>query len=360
MKPAGSFCRSLVLGGLWAAGALIAPASALQPLLFEAVPGWAEDNHAEALIPFRASCASLNAKPPPVAPKLPADARLDAACAAALALPSKTDTATARAFFERWFTPALVDTHGRFTGYYEPEMQGSLKPTKRFRAPLLAFPKGPIPDPFPDRDAIEAGAFAGQGLELVWLDPIDAFFVHIQGSSRVRLPNGEAIRVNFAGRNGYPFTPLGRVLVERGVMTREQASMQSIRSWLSANPKEAPGLMRANRSYIFFRLDEGRADHEGPIGAQGVPVTGGRSLAVDDTMWPYGLPVFMDVPLPDAHGKVKPVRRLMIAQDTGAAIRGTARADIFIGTGHTAGQIAGRIRNDGRFIVLVPRAESRR
>ena len=359
MTPARSLRRSVVLG-LWAAGMLVAPALALQPLVFEAVPGWAEDNQAEALVPFRTSCAALNSKPQPSAPKLPPDARLDKACAAALALPPNVDRATARAFFERWFTPALVDTHGRFTGYYEPEMHGSLTPTKKFRAPLLAFPKGSIPDPFPDRAAIEAGAFAGQGLELVWLDPIDAFFVHIQGSSRVRLPDGKAIRVNFAGRNGYPFTPLGRVLVERGVMTREQASMQSIRAWLAANPKQAPDLMRANRSYIFFRRDEGRADHEGPIGGQGVPVTGGRSLAVDDTIWPYGLPVFMDVPLPDANGRVKPVRRLMIAQDTGAAIRGIARADIFIGTGHAAGQIAGRIRNDGRFIVLVPRAEPAR
>lgn len=356
MRPVWSASLAFVLG-LGAAGMGHASPPKLQPLLFDAVPGWAEDNHAEALIPFRTSCAALNNKPPPVTPELPPGASLARACAAALALPEKIDRRTARAFFERWFAPALVDTHALFTGYYEPEMRGSLTRTQTFRTPLLAFPKDPVPDPFPDRAAIEAGAFSGQGLELVWLDPIDAFFVHIQGSARIRLPDGRAIRVNFAGRNGHPFTPIGRVLVERGLMTREQASMQSIRAWLTANPKQAPSLMQANRSYIFFRLDEGRADEEGPIGGQGVPVTAGRSLAVDAAIWPYGLPMFMDVPLPDVKGRIKPVRRLMIAQDTGAAIRGRGRADIFVGTGTAAGRVAGRIRSEGRFIVLVPRVE---
>ncbi len=336
------------------------PASAgpvLHPLIFEALAGWKTDDHAAAFAPFRLSCGALHFRPPPVAPALPADASLDAACAAALALPEKPSGTAARAFFEAWFTPVLVDSDARFTGYYEPEVSGSLTATKKFTAPLLAWPAGPLPDPFPDRAAIEAGFFAGRGMELVWLDPVDAFFVHIQGSARIRLNDGQAVRVGFAGRNGYPFTPIARALVERGMMSRERASMQSIRAWLADNPKDAPGLMRENRSYIFFRLDEGRPDSDGPIGAQSVPVTAGRSIAVDDTLWPYGLPVWIDVRLPGPKGTA-PYRRLMIAQDTGAAIRGAGRADIFVGTGWEAGQIAGRIRNRGHFIALVPRAEA--
>jgi len=221
------------------------------------------------------------------------------------------------------------------------------------------MPPGPHPDPFPDRAAIETGAFAGRGLELVWLDPVDAFFVHIQGSARILLQGGEVVRVNFAGRNGYPFTPIGRVLVERGTMTREKADATSIRAFLAANPIDAPALMRENRSYIFFRMDEGRPAHEGPIGAQTLPVTAGRSIAVDDDIWPYGLPVWIDTRLPVKRGDA-PMRRLMIAQDTGAAIRGPARADIFIGTGQEAGRIAGRIRHRGHFVILMPRARPAR
>ncbi len=330
----------------------------LQPVLFEALHGWAADDHTAAFAPFRASCAALNAKPGPVRPGLPPGMSLDAACAAALALPAKLGAKQARAFFEAWFVPAVVAPPGEafYTGYFEPEFPGSLTKTKKFSAPLMAMPPGPAPDPFPDRAAIETGAFAGRGLELVWLDPIDAFFVHIQGSARIRLDGKKVVRVNFAGRNGHKFTPIGRVLVERGTMTREQADATSIRAYLAANPLEAPALMRANKSYIFFRMDEGRPGNEGPIGAQTIPVTGGRSIAVDDTVWPYGLPVWVEARLPAKKGEAE-FRRLMIAQDTGAAIRGPARADIFFGTGKEAGRIAGRIRHRGHFVVLMPRAE---
>jgi membrane-bound lytic murein transglycosylase A len=354
---AGAATALLLAGSTAWSGPPASGGPALHPLIFDALAGWKTDAHAAAFTPFRLSCGALHFRPPPVKPALPAETSLDAACAAALALPEKPDSKTARAFFEAWFTPVLVDPQARFTGYFEPEFQGSLTATKKFSAPLLAWPTGPLPDPFPDRATIEAGAFAGRGLELAWLDPVDAFFVHIQGSARIRLKDGSAMRVGFAGRNGYPFTPIARVLVERGTMSRERASMQSIRAWLADNPKDAPGLMRENRSYIFFRKDEGRPDSDGPLGAQSVPVTAGRSIAVDDTLWPYGLPVWVDVSLPSPKGQA-PFRRLMVAQDTGAAIRGAGRADIFVGTGQEAGQIAGRIHNRGHFIVLVPRAEA--
>jgi membrane-bound lytic murein transglycosylase A len=186
------------------------------------------------------------------------------------------------------------------------------------------------------------------------MDPIDAFFTHIQGSARIRLPDNKMVRVNFAGRNGYPFTPVGRALVERKIMSREQANMQSIRAWLTDNPKRAASLMQENKSYIFFRFDEGRPENEGPIGAQRVPLTPGRSIAVDDSIWPYGLPVWIDAILPASKGE-KRMRKLWIAQDTGAAIRGAGRADLYIGSGPEAGKIAGRVRHTGHFIVLVPR-----
>lgn len=328
----------------------------LQPLVFDALKGWAAEDHAAAFAPFRLSCVKLAAKPPADRPGAPGSPALDAACAAALALPEKPDRKTARTFFEAWFSPALVspDKSSFFTGYYEPEFFGALTPSRKFPTPLLAMPDK-LPDPAPDRAAIEAGLFAGRGLELVWMDPIDAFFTHIQGSARIRLPDASMVRVNFAGRNGYPFTPVGRALVERKIMTREQANMQSIRAWLTDHPKQAASLMQENKSYIFFRFDEGRPEAEGPMGAQRVPLTAGRSIAVDDTIWPYGLPVWIDAILPSGKGEAR-MRKIWIAQDTGAAIRGAGRADLYIGSGPEAGRIAGRIRHTGHFVVLVPRA----
>lgn len=347
---------SVLLALVGAAPAYAAPPQPdLQPLLFDALQGWTAEDHAAAFVPFRLSCEALAAKPVAERPGAPGSPGLDAACGAALTLPEKPDRKAARAFFETWFSPALVtpDKSSFFTGYYEPEFPGALAASERFPTPLLAMPDK-LPDPAPDRAAIEAGLFAGRGLELVWMDPIDAFFTHIQGSARIRLPDKSMVRVNFAGRNGYPFTPIGRALVERKILTREQANMQSIRAWLEGNPKLAPSLMQENKSYIFFRFDKGRPENEGPIGAQRVPLTAGRSIAVDDTIWPYGLPIWVDSMLPSAKGETR-VRRLMIAQDTGAAIRGAGRADIYVGSGPEAGRIAGRIRHSGHFIVLVPR-----
>lgn len=355
MRPAAIASVLLALCGV--APAYAAPRQPdLQPLVFDALKGWAAEDHAAAFIPFRLSCAALATKPPVERPGAAGSPGLDAACGAALALPERPDDKTARQFFETWFSPALVtpDKSSFFTGYYEPEFAGALAPSERFPTPLLAMPDK-LPDPAPDRAAIEAGLFKGRGLELVFMDPIDAFFTHIQGSARIRLPDNSMVRVNFAGRNGYPFTPVGRALVERKILTREQANMQSIRAWLEANPKLASSLMQENKSYIFFRFDKGRPESEGPMGAQRVPLTAGRSIAVDDQIWPYGLPVWIDAILPTSKGD-KRTRRLWVAQDTGAAIRGAGRADLYIGTGPEAGRIAGGIRHTGHFIVFVPKA----
>jgi membrane-bound lytic murein transglycosylase A len=350
--------KRAVFASLLFAWAGLQPAAAapdLQPLLFDALHGWAAEDHTAAFIPFRLSCKALAEKPPAERPGAPGSPALDSACGAALLLPEQPDRKTARAFFEAHFSPALVapDKSSFFTGYYEPEFPGALTKSEVFPTPLLAMPDR-LPDPAPDRAAIENGMFAGRGLELVWMDPIDAFFTHIQGSARIRLPDNRMVRVNFAGRNGYPFTPVGRALVERKILTREQASMQSIRAWLTDNPKRAAAMMQENKSYIFFRFDEGRPENEGPIGAQRVPLTPGRSIAVDDSIWPYGLPVWIDAILPSVKGE-KRMRRLWTAQDTGAAIRGAGRADLYIGSGPEAGKIAGRVRHTGHFIVFLPK-----
>jgi membrane-bound lytic murein transglycosylase A len=342
---------------LWAAlaGLMVAlalgggPASANsdhRPIGFADMPGWAGDDHAEALVAFRVGCSR------PVAALKPA-------CAAAKGVAAAGGSNRARAFFEDWFRPHLISGAGKgfFTGYYEPEYAGSRTPSARHSAPILSMP-AKLPSPAPDRAAIEQGALRGQAQALVWLDPVDAFFVHIQGSARIRLDGGTVIRVGFAGRNGHAFTPIGRVLVERGELTLDQVSMQTIRAWMERHPGEAAGLMRQNRSYIFFRTDE-RGAGPGPIGAQQVPLTPGRSLAVDRAHWQLGLPVWVSTRLPrDAGGAV--YRRLLIAQDTGAAIKGPARGDVFLGTGADAGVVAGLMKEPGDFIVLLPRTPGRR
>jgi membrane-bound lytic murein transglycosylase A len=337
------------------AGAAVPADTRLVPLAFADVPGWAADDHAAALAVFRSGCAA-----PATKPALPKGATLTAACRAANALPARPSRGDARAFFEAWFSPSRVEPAsgaGFFTGYFEPEFAGSAARTARHPTPLLAMPKA-LPSPAPDRAAIEAGALGGAAVPLVWLDPVDAFFVHIQGSARIRLETGEVVRVGFAGRNGLPFTAIGKLLVERGALTREEASMQTIRAWLADHPADAPALMRQNGSYIFFKIDR-RGGTDGPIGAQNVPLTAGRSLAIDRTVWPYGLPVWVSARLPTASGEAQ-VNRLLIAQDTGAAIKGAARGDIFLGSGDTAGHIAGLTKHPGAFVVLLPGASASR
>ncbi|HEY0290782.1 MAG TPA: MltA domain-containing protein [Hansschlegelia sp.] len=358
-----------LLAMLAAAGAK-ADAASLSPVAFSAIPGWAEDDHAAALATFRKSCQAIDASAAPLRPGVPGGAALAAACAQA----AKADPAGARSFFERVFSPFRVG-RGQLTGYYEPEISGSLKPTRRQDTPLLARPSDLVSlaqgetapglpsglqaarrtsaglKPYPTRAAIEDGALAGRGLELVYLDRVDAFFVHVQGSSRVRLPDGSALRIAYAGRNGRPFTAIGRLLVQRGEMTPQTATMASIRAWLAAHPEDGRALMRRNDSYIFFQIDKSLAPADGPRGGQGTPLTAGRSLAVDRTVWPYGLPMYVDGVTPDG----APLRRLTIAQDTGSAIVGTARGDFFAGSGDAAGALAGSMRDEADFFVLLPK-----
>ncbi len=350
----------------------------LIPLSFSDLPGWREDDHAAAFTALQRSAAVLHDHPPKTR-ALGIDAgALAAVLASAAALPEALSAEDARAFFEAAFTPHAVAPPGGdgfFTGYYEPEVAGSLTRTGDFAVPLHARPDDLVEfdpaDPPPgidpalrfarrtdaglaeyaDRAAIMAGALAGRGLELVWLaDPVDAFFIHIQGAARVCLSDGATLRVTYAAKSGHPYTPIGRLLVARGALKSGSATMPAIRAWLAAHPSEAPALMAENRSYIFFREAPVTDEALGPVAAAKVPLTPGRSLAVDRLVHSFHLPVWVDTTLPDGHL----FSRLMIAQDTGSAIVGPARGDIFFGSGEAAGAIAGAMSAHGRFIVLAP------
>src|SRR5207237_9492859 len=210
--------------------------------------------------------------------------------------------------------------------------------------------------PYYDRGEIEDGAIAGRGLEICWLrDQTDLLFAQIQGSARIRLQDGSTIRIKYDAHNGYPYTAVGRVLIDRGIVPKEQMSMQKIREWMEQNPDGANELRRQNRSYIFFR-EVNLSDKDEAVGAQGVPLTAGRSIAVDKALHVYGTPFFIEGELPiEAERSKTPFRRLMIAQDTGSAIVGPARADLYFGAGAEAGRVAGRLKNNARFVMLIPK-----
>jgi membrane-bound lytic murein transglycosylase A len=363
----------------------------LQPASFAMLPGWAEDTHADALPAFAQTCARLR--------RMPADRPLGGGEAAArlagrvadwlplcdeAAAIAPGDHAAARAFFEARFRPWLAsntatqpaDPYGTFTGYFEPELTGSRRRRSPEQVPLLQRPPdliavdlgdfipelagrrtaGQVRDgrlvPYASRAEIEAGALDQRRLELLWLDdPIDAFFLHVQGSGRVKLAEGGMVRVGFAAQNGHPYVPIGRVLVERGVMTLDQVSMQSIRAWLRANPGEARAVMQQNPSYVFFREIRGLNPDEGPPGAFGAPLTPGRSIAVDHTHIPLGIPLWISIRHPVTQQRLA---RVVLAQDVGGAIRGPVRGDLFWGWGEEAAEAAGRMRERGLWWLLLP------
>ena len=211
--------------------------------------------------------------------------------------------------------------------------------------------------PYYDRAEIEDGAIAGRGLEICWLkNQTDLLFTQIQGSARVRLEDGSTIRINYDAHNGYPYTPVGRILIERNIIPKDQMSMQKIREWMEQNPDGANELRRQNRSYVFFR-EVKLSDKDEAVGAQGVPLTPGRSIAVDKALHVYGTPFFIEGELPiESEQSKTPFRRLMIAQDTGSAIVGPARADLYFGAGAEAGKVSGRLRHNARFVILIPKS----
>ncbi len=354
----------------------------LAEIRFSDIAGWPDDDHAAAFHAFRHG-ALRAAETQPKTRALGIDgARLQRIARTALA-EAETSPEMARAFFERWFAPHRIASRGFVTGYFEPELAASRTPTQHFSVPLLRRPddlvevdelnrppgwdpevrfarrtEGGI-EPFLDRAAIEDGALAGRGLEIAYVaNPVDAFFIHVQGSARLRLLDGDTLRIAFAGKSGHPYTSIGRLAVERGLLPRERADKDGLEAWLKTNPEAGRALMRENRSFIFFH-ETPLTEEEGPLGAAGVPLTPFRSLAVDRTLHTFHTPIFVTAPdLQDPqHGGT--FQRLMIAQDTGSAIVGPARGDLFFGTGVAAGSLAGRVHHAAEMIALVPRtAES--
>ncbi len=356
----------------------------LEPASFAALPGWEDDAVAEALPALLKSCAAFDHFPGQRELGGTGYAGTAAAwhslCRQAESLPSGDDAAV-RTFFEERFTPWLAtdlgEETGLFTGYYEPTLHGSRRRGGDYQVPLYERPPelvtvdlgefrddlagrriaGRVQDgllvPMPDRTEIDQGAFEGRRLEVVWVDDaVDAFFLHIQGSGLVKLDDGSEMRVGYAGQNGHPYRAIGRDLVERGHMELEEVSMQSIRAWMEHHPEEAREVMALNPSYIFFRPLRGGA----PVGAQSVELTPRRSLAVDLEYHPLGVPVWLDASAPAAEEGAADMKlqRLLIAQDTGGAIRGPVRGDVFWGPGDEAAEIAGRMRHPGRMWVLLP------
>ncbi|APH58172.1 Membrane-bound lytic murein transglycosylase A [Granulibacter bethesdensis] len=356
----------------------------LQPVALDDLPGWQTDHVARGVAVFARECDRLLTLPNDQTLGGAADqaARLGGqpdqwrpACKAVQAIP-EGDEEAARAFVQRYFQAyAISSAPTLFTGYYEPEVEGSRSPIGRYRTPLLRRPDDLVsmPDPadpggkylsgrmvggqlepYYTRAEIEAGALKKQRLGLVWLaDPIDAFFLQIQGSGRVRLPDGHVVRVTYAGKNGRPYVPIGKVLIERGEMTADQVSEASIRDWLRTHPDQAQEIMNANPSFVFFRELTGMPGNEGAPGTLGVPLSAGRSVAVDRRIVPLGAPVWVDTTDP---GGQSALQRLMVAQDTGSAISGMTRADIYFGYGPQAKAVAGQMNQQGRLYVLLPKA----
>ena len=319
---------------------------------FADLPGWQSADPRAPLRAFRVFCRSLAA---PTRTAQAAPAALAAVCRAAGALGTAPDVAIARRFFEARFTPRRVDGDAFFTGYYEPVVEGALARSDDFPVPLYAPPPA-TGRPLPDRAAIEAGAL--HQTPLVFLrEPVDAFFVQVQGSARIRLRDGSLRRLVFAGRNGHPYVSIGKLLVERLHIPPSQMGMAQLRAWIRDNgqgPDEPGGrLMQENPSYIFFRFDPSLPSTAGPIGGAGISLVPLTSLAIDRAHWPYGLPFWLDTTLPE--DGTPPFQRLMIAQDTGSAILGEARADIFFGSGPEAAARAGPMRQHGTLYVFWPR-----
>ncbi|MBE9555517.1 MAG: murein transglycosylase A [Proteobacteria bacterium] len=358
----------------------------LSPAGYENLPGWNMDRHAEALPALLRSCARFLKQPPakPLGARIPGAiaADIQPACRAAQSLPAGHDLA-ARSFFEQWFQPWAVSDNdkadGLFTGYYEIELQGSVARDDIYTVPVYRKPPdhvtvdlgsfdpalsgrtvvGRVDDgklkPYYARGDIQGGVLAGQGIELVWLkDPLDAFMLHVQGSGRVTLTDGRSTRIGYAANNGYPYKSIGRALIDRGELEAHAASWPNIRAWLHGNPARAAELLAVNQRYIFF----GEITGDGPIGAQGVALTAGRSMAVDTRYIPLGLPLWLDTVMPGAGAG--PLQRLMLAQDTGSAIKGPVRGDFFWGTGDGALEYAGRMKSQGRYYILLPKVLANR
>ena len=354
----------------------------LLPLHYRDLPGWEQSDPRAALAALRRSCRVLAQKPASapmsgagyagtVAPWLSACASLPQ---------TRQSPQQARLWFERHFLPAEIAAAGHhrglLTGYYEPEIAGRRRPDGSFKIPVYGRPsdlvsvnlgrfrprwrgrylfgrlEGEELVPYPSRAAIARKGLAGAPVLLWTDDPVALFFLQVQGSGRVRFGPGSVFRLDYAGQNGRPYTAIGRILVHMGALSSAELSLQGIRTWLLGHPQLAPEIMERDASYVFFRLAPLSHAKLGPVGTEGVPLTAGASLAVDPHFHALGIPFYIVAPPPRRGGA--PLHQLMIAQDTGGAIKGPLRGDVFWGHGASAEQLAGAMKERGRFFVLLP------
>ncbi|WP_454852899.1 murein transglycosylase A [Rhizobium binxianense] len=361
----------------------------LQAVSFDALEGWKDDDPSglfegmadcrrriAEIKPYRSGSLGLSSED--LLQLLEAAGKSNAASAAA-----------ARVFFEEWCQPFLIrrkdGRSGFVTAFYEPEIEVSERPDDEFRFPLYrrpgdlvdldeanrpadlpeAYAFGRLRDgeitAYPDRQMIDQGFLEGRGLEIAWAkSKVDVFFVHVQGAARLRYRDGRIGRITYAAKAGHPFSPIGRLLIERGEIDAAEISMQSIRTWLARNPEKVDEVLWHNRSYIFFREEPVGDSARGPVAAAKVPLLAGRSLAVDRAIHTFGFPFFISSGSLTHLDNGKPFRRLMLALDTGSAIVGPARGDIFTGSGDAAGELAGTVRNEADFVILIPKAAAAR
>lgn len=388
--------------------------AAFEAAEFEDIDDWRVDSLVDALAPFARSCARIVAMPAEARMGAPTEGDVlvagvagdwRAACEDAIKISAlnfaekSAGNNVARDFFERHFRavkiyqrlppkpggkaagmPSKLTSKGRFTAYFEPFYEARPARSAEFSAPVYARPEDLVTvdlgvfrtelagqriagrivsgalDPYPDHKAINAGAIVGNARVLAWMRPTDLFFLQIQGSGRLLLPSG-AVRVGYDGANGRPYTAIGRTLIELGALTRETVSMKTIRDWLDgAGEAKARAIRETNQSYVFFQVLDNLPDKDlGPLGAEGMQLTPGRSIAVDPRYVSYGAPVWVSIGAKEGDGKIE-IRRLLIAQDTGGAIKGAVRGDIFVGSGPEAGEVAGGFNEIGEIYVLLPAA----
>jgi membrane-bound lytic murein transglycosylase A len=354
------------------------------PLSFAQIPGWEEDDHAAAFKAFRTSCERIltTGRERSSSDKAAAaPSALVAACTTASRMTGAVPKTAAKSFFEQAFTPNSVShkgPRGVVTGYYEPLMKGSRTPQGEYQTPIHKRPPDLVTlvdetrrasrttithgrkteagvEPYASRAAIEQGALKGRQLELVYFaDPVDVFFLHIQGSGRVKLTDGSVIRVHYDGKNGHPYSSIGRYLIEKGLLAADKVSMDALKNWLRADPERGRQVMWQNASYIFFRELKGE-EAKGTVGAMQTPLTPGRSLAVDPRYNTLGMPIFVNAEGMTHVNRNGTFRRLMVAQDVGSAIKGPERGDIYFGSGDAAGRLAGVTKHTAKFIVLLPK-----
>ncbi|GBQ15861.1 murein transglycosylase A [Swaminathania salitolerans] len=351
----------------------------LEPVAYATLPNWSSETVSAVMPQLRAECQKLSRLPPETvlggkAGQIPNGSRAGDWSGACQAIRSVGGgEAAARAYIEQWFAPYLVSDTALFTGYYEPQVVASPTREGAFRIPLYGQPSDLVRTkdtagnwvtgrwkngafvPYYSRAEIDGGALDGKGLELAWLrSPEDLFFLQVQGSGRLVMTNGSVRRVGFAAKNGHPYVPIGRVLVQRGEMAARDVSLSSLRGWLSAHPGEARSVMEENPDYVFFRRIDTIPLDRGAPGAMGVPLTPGRSVAVDRDFLPLGAPVWIDTQIPVRAGGEGRWSHLTLAQDVGSGIHDAARADLFTGWGDEAEFVAGGLRHRGRMVVLLP------